>query len=169
MDTIALTEFRAAKDTFLASDDRSPISEADRESFRGLTYFPPDNSLVFTVDPVPVPPEPVTISTTTGDQRTYHRVATVDIVVAGRSVTLALYDSGHPGWFLPFRDATSGSETYGAGRYLDLVANGDGSVTIDFNYAYQPFCAYNDRYSCALPPTENWLDVPVRAGERLTT
>jgi len=166
MDTIALLAFRTSKDAFFATDDHSPIPASDRDAFEGLSYFAPDPDLAFSVMPLSVPPEPVTIATTTGDERTYQRVATIDIVVADRPVTLSLYDSGHPGWFLPFRDTTSGHETYGAGRYLDLQPNDDGSVTIDFNYAYQPFCAYNDRYSCALPPIENWLDVPIRAGER---
>ena len=167
MDTQSLLEFREAKDAFFATDHRSPIRDTDRAAFEGLTYFPPDDALRFVVTPEGTDPTPVTIATTTGEERIYQRVATVEIAVDGRPRTLALYDSGHPGWFLPFRDATSGSETYGAGRYLDLEPNDDGSVTIDFNYAYQPFCAYNDAYSCALPPLETWLEVPIRAGERM--
>ena len=81
-------------------------------------------------------------------------------------LTLALYATpGHEGYFLPFRDATSGRETYGAGRYLDLAPPHDGKVTVDFNLAYNPYCAYSDSFSCALPPVENWLQVPIRAGE----
>jgi uncharacterized protein (DUF1684 family) len=79
---------------------------------------------------------------------------------------LQLYDTGHPGLFLPFRDATSGRETYGGGRYLDIQPNDDGTVTLDFNLAYSPFCAYSDGYSCALPPTENWMSVRIEAGEK---
>jgi uncharacterized protein (DUF1684 family) len=90
----------------------------------------------------------------------------VSFEVRGEAVSLALYDSGHPGYFLPFRDATSGKASYGAGRYLDIEPNSDGTVTIDFNLAYNPFCAYNDAYSCPLPPTENWLQVPIEAGEK---
>ena len=71
---------------------------------------------------------------------------------------------GH-GYFLPFRDATSGKETYGAGRYLDVPRGENGQVVVDFNYAYSPYCAYGDAYSCALPPRENWLTVPIEAGE----
>jgi len=73
---------------------------------------------------------------------------------------------GHPRLFLPFRDATSGVETYGAGRYLDVDPEPAGTVVVDFNMAYNPFCAYDDASSCALPPYENWLPVPIRAGER---
>ncbi len=87
--------------------------------------------------------------------------------VDGEPVSLALYDTGHPGYFLPFRDRTSGSETYGAGRYLDIEPSDDGTATIDFNEAYNPFCAYNDAYACPLPPPENWLQVRIEAGERL--
>ena len=80
---------------------------------------------------------------------------------------MTLYTTeGSHGFFLPFRDATSGSETYGAGRYLDIDPDEDGTVTIDFNMAYNPFCVYSEAYSCPLPPTENWLDVPITAGEK---
>jgi hypothetical protein len=69
--------------------------------------------------------------------------------------------------FLPFRDATSGKETYGAGRYLEVEPpNADGRVVVDFNDAYNPYCAYNASWSCPIPPGENWLAVPIRAGER---
>jgi uncharacterized protein (DUF1684 family) len=83
-----------------------------------------------------------------------------------RSPLTALYesDAGHD-LFLPFRDATSGKESYGAGRYLDLHAHRD-EVEIDFNYAYNPYCAYNPEWNCPLPPAENWLQVPIRAGEK---
>jgi len=78
---------------------------------------------------------------------------------------VTLYASGNSrSLFLPFRDATSGKETYGAGRYLDLDVRGD-EVLIDFNYAYTPNCAYSADWSCPLPPAENWLEVPIRAGE----
>jgi uncharacterized protein (DUF1684 family) len=65
-----------------------------------------------------------------------------------------------------FRDALSGKETYGAGRYLDVPPPHDGHVVVDFNYAYNPSCVYNPKYSCPLPPRENWLQAPIRAGEK---
>jgi uncharacterized protein (DUF1684 family) len=89
----------------------------------------------------------------------------VNLPIGEGTVRLTLLSTGHERLFLPFRDATSGSETYGAGRYLDLEAPGNGTVTIDFNLAYNPFCAYRSSYSCALAPTENWLTVPIEAGE----
>lgn len=71
-----------------------------------------------------------------------------------------------PSLFIPFRDQTSGQETYGSGRYIDLAENTSGIYTLDFNRAYNPYCAYNDTYSCPLPPAENTLAVPIRAGEK---
>lgn len=166
MRTTHVLEFRDEKDRFFKVAPQSPLPEQDRNDFSGLSYYEPDGTFAFTVDLQPVEPTDVQISTTTGDQRTYKRVATATISVGGEDATLALYSSGHESLFLPFRDATSGSETYGAGRYIDVTPNGDGTVVIDFNYAYAPFCAYSDRYSCALPPQENWLSLAIRAGER---
>ncbi len=166
MDAQALLEYRAAKDDFFKNSPQSPIPPDRRASFTGLSYYDPDPDLVFTVPVDVIDPEPVTVGTTTGEERVYHKIGTATVTIDGEDVTLALYSTGHPGLFLPFRDATSGKETYGAGRYLDVEPNGDGTVTIDFNQAYAPFCAYSEAYSCALPPYENWLDVPIRAGER---
>ena len=166
MDTAALLEYRAAKDDFFKNSPQSPVPPDARASFAGLAYYEPSPDHEFTVPVQATEPEPVTIGTTTGEERVYHRIATATVTIEGAEVTLALYSTGHPGLFLPFRDATSGEETYCAGRYLDIEPNGDGTVTIDFNMAYAPFCAYSEAYSCALPPYENWLDVPIRAGER---
>ncbi|HIE21441.1 MAG TPA: DUF1684 domain-containing protein, partial [Acidimicrobiia bacterium] len=118
-----------------------------------------------------VPVEPaddseVRVQTSDGQERIYRRTGRVTVEIAGQTVTLTLYSTDQPGYFLPFRDATSGKTTYGAGRYLDIDPNGDGTVTIDFNRAYNPFCAYNEAYSCPLPPIENWLEVSVEAGEK---
>jgi len=169
MDNHALEEHRRLKDEFFGTHSQSPIRDEDRSTFEGLTYYRPNPDLVFAIIPEPTEPEPIVIATTTGTERTYTRVATARVTIAEVDVSLGLFSTGHPGLFLPFRDATSGTETYGAGRYLDLDVEEDGTVAIDFNYAYAPFCAYNDAYSCALPPTENWLDVSVEAGERSST
>jgi len=166
MHTTHVLEFRDEKDRFFKLAPQSPLPEHDQHDFSGLSYFEPTEDFVFSVDLEPVAPTDIQISTTTGDERTYTRVATATVTIDDQDTTLALYSSGHEGLFLPFRDATSGSETYGAGRYIDVTPNGDGTAVIDFNYAYAPFCAYNDRYSCALPPQENWMSVAIRAGER---
>lgn len=166
MDIEALLQDRKHKDEFFKLSPDSPLPIQDRGTFTGLSYFDPNPDLVFTVEPEHVEPAEVTIETTAGDARTYHRIATATIDIDATAVTLAIYSSGHDSLFLPFRDATSGRESYGAGRYLDVGPNEDGTITIDFNYAYAPFCAYSDQYSCALPPQENWISVPVEAGER---
>jgi len=166
MNNTDLLKFRTEKDVFFKHAEQSPVPHSERSDFEGLAYFEPDDDLVFNVTLEEVEPADITIHTTTGEERTYVRAARASVVVDGVDATFALYSTGHEGLFLPFRDATSGSETYGAGRYIDVHPNGDGTALIDFNYSYAPFCAYNDRYSCALPPAENWLSVAIRAGER---
>jgi len=165
MNSTHLLQFRQQKDDFFKQSDQSPVPQEQRETFSGLEYFPPNDDLAFEVELEPTEAAEVSIGTTTGDERTYLRVATASFTVDGQPATVALYSTGHEGLFLPFRDATSGKETYGAGRYVD-VRPGEGGAIIDFNYAYAPFCAYSENFSCALPPAENWLDVPIRAGER---
>jgi uncharacterized protein (DUF1684 family) len=165
-----LKEFRAAKDEFFAHSHQSPIPHHRQRGFSGLTYFDEAPELVFDLplDRSTAGGE-ITIQTSDGQQRRYVDAGTVAFEVNGESVRLTLYSTpghGH-GFFLPFRDATSGKETYGAGRYLDLDREGDdGTIRIDFNLAYNPFCAYDDVYSCPLPPVSNWLPVPIEAGHR---
>ena len=120
MDTQALLEHRAAKDDFFKNSPQSPIPPDRRASFTGLTYYDPDPDLVFTVPVDVIDPEPTKVGTTTGEERIYHKIGTVTLPIEDEEVSLALYSTGHPGLFLPLRDATSGTETYGAGRYLDV-------------------------------------------------
>ncbi len=166
MDPATLQQYRLNKDEFLASSPNSPLEPDERAAFAGLRYFDSNPELVFTVPVTSGDGTEVTVATSDGAGRTYQRAGTVEIPIAGETARLTLFDTGHHGWFLPFRDATSGTATYGAGRYLDLHPNDDGTVTIDFNLAYNPFCAYSDAYSCALPPHENWLSVSITAGEK---
>lgn len=166
---VDLRELRTAKDEFFRDDPASPLTPEQRRRFRGLDYFPEEPALRLRLDLEPAEgPEVVRMPTTTGGEQAYRRAGRVRFRVEGREATLTLYASGdHPGLFLPFRDATSGKETYGGGRYLDLEEpDADGRVLVDFNLAYNPYCAYNEAWTCPLPPPENWLDVPIRAGER---
>ncbi len=107
------------------------------------------------------------LGTSMGDREGYQRVGRVSFDLEGKSCELFLYsqEENPAVCFVPFRDKTSGVETYGAGRYLEAELSADGWVEIDFNYAYNPYCAYNENWSCPLPPMENWLTVPIRAGE----
>jgi uncharacterized protein (DUF1684 family) len=166
MDTRPLLEFREAKDHFYGNALESPLSHETRHDFGGLDYYDPNPDLVFRLPVEPGDDSEVRVGTSDGAERTYRRVGTVHFVVNGEATRLTLYSTGHPGYFLPFRDSTSGRGTYGAGRYLDIEPNEDGTVTVDFNYAYNPTCAYDDAYSCPLPPVENWLPVPIEAGEK---
>ena len=166
MHTSHLLQFRKEKDHFFKHATQSPVPEEVRHDFEGLSYFEPSDDYVFTARLEPVEPAEIQINTTTGEERTYLRVATASITVDREDATVALFSSGHDSLFLPFRDATSGTESYEAGRYIDVQSFGEGTALIDFNYAYAPFCAYNDQYSCALPPHENWLSVAIPAGER---
>jgi uncharacterized protein len=162
-----LEQFRADKDDFFAHEDRSPLTSQQQSRFRGLAYFPENPALAVhgKIDRN-VQPGVVRMATTKGTEQAYRRYGVVSFEVDGEATQVTLYasDGGHE-LFLPFRDATSGKETYEAGRYLDLHAHGD-EVVIDFNYAYNPYCAYNPDWSCPLPPAENWLKVPIRAGEK---
>lgn len=165
MNTADLHALRSGKDQFFKTDHHSPIE--DQQTFSGLQYFPPAPEWVFTVTPQASDRAWVTVQTSDGAERQYRRSAFVEFETPDGQVELTLYSTdGSHEFFVPFRDATAGEETYGAGRYLDIEPNADGTVTIDFNLAYNPYCAYSDAYSCPLPPPGNWLNVAIRAGER---
>ena len=164
-----LTQFRTAKDDFFRSDEHSPLLESQRERFRHLDYYEEQPDLAFTLTPEVFDEQDlVDMQTSTGTVASYWRWAKVRFAVDGREVELTiLRDAASGGLFLPFVDARAGQETYGAGRYLDLHALEDGRLLVDFNYAYNPYCAYNERWTCPIPPAENRLDVALAAGERV--
>jgi hypothetical protein len=163
----AIEANRAEKDHFFRSSPYSPLT--DRANFNGLDYYPPDPNLRLTLPLQRAEnSEPLTFQTSTGDERVYYRLGTVEFEVDGQPAKLTIYKSDdHDELFLPFRDATSGQETYGAGRYLEPKELADGQILVDFNLTYNPFCAYSDDYSCPLPPFENHLTtIAIRAGEK---
>ncbi|MGH3649824.1 MAG: DUF1684 domain-containing protein [Acidimicrobiia bacterium] len=167
MNTQDLLEHRRAKDEFFRTSHDSPLDHADRHQFEGLHYFEPDPDLAFTVTMEPGDGSEIRIPTSDEREKVYTRAGKASFEAGGQQVELTVFDTGHPGYFIPFRDKTSGETTYGAGRYLDLEPNDDGTLTIDFNYAYNPSCVYSDGYSCPLPPMENWLQVRIEAGEKM--
>ncbi len=166
----ALIRFRRDKDEFFRSGSGSPLSQAERLDFGGLKYFDPDPSLRIEAKLQRYPePEGVVISTSKGTRQLFNRVGYFDLAVGETQVRLNAYQSAErkdPSLFVPFRDATSGKESYGSARYLDMEVEHDDEYAVDFNYAYNPYCAYSDDYVCPLPPPENWLKVEIRAGER---
>ncbi|MFC6989961.1 DUF1684 domain-containing protein [Haloplanus sp. GCM10025708] len=167
-----ILETRKERAEFFRSHPRSPIPEAERDDFRGLDYYPPDEAYRFELTlHEHDEKERVTVSTSTDDEREYLRWGEFRFTVDGEDVTLQAYkaDPDDDRLWVPFRDETSGEETYGAGRYLDLEPDHhrtNDEWIVDFNRAYNPTCAYSDRYDCPLPPMENWLDVRIEAGER---
>lgn len=163
-----LENFRTMKDQFFKTDASSPLTPEQRDGFTSLNYFPENEALRFELDIEPLAePEKVEMQTSTGDIQTYLRWGKVRFEVEGKPAELTLFvpQGGH-GYFLPFTDATSGKDTYGAGRYLDPEPLPGGKLLIDFNVAYNPYCAYNEYWSCPITPAENRLNVAVEAGEK---
>jgi uncharacterized protein len=164
-----LEQFRAQKDAFFKTHPQSPLTAEQQATFTGLHYFPedPELRLVLPIERF-AEQDAIVTQTSTGDARVYTRYGLLRFAVDGQDVALTLYadvDSG--AFFLPFVDALRGRETYGAGRYLDPEPLAGGQFLVDFNAAYNPYCAYNDDWSCPLTPVENWLPVPIRVGEKL--
>jgi uncharacterized protein (DUF1684 family) len=173
----AIEQYRADKDAYFRTGAGSPIPAADRAAFAGLPYFPVDERLI--VDGITLEPylggEPARfeIPTTDGRLRPAERAGVFRFRLLDADCSLVAYRMAgsdgtvHDSLFLPFLDGTTGRESYGAGRYLDLEAEDDGTWTIDFNVAYHPSCVYDPRFSCPLTPPENRLPIRIEAGERL--
>jgi uncharacterized protein len=162
---------RAVKDaSFLGSDD--PIPKTRHAEFLPLAYFPIDPE--YNVPAVLKPTGDMTIvemPTSTGGADKFRRAGTLEFSLKGQALKLTAFVPASSKTvdrlFVPFSDMTSGTETYAAGRFLDLDRNETGIYNIDFNRAYIPYCYYNPTYECPYPPRENRLKVPVRAGERM--
>jgi uncharacterized protein (DUF1684 family) len=164
---------RLAKDELFRHSARSPLPPDRRPSFNGLRYFSPDERYRITGLRLEAVAEgdaaPFLMDTSDHRPRSAHRIGRVRFHLDGRPLALTAYRVGTGtanSLFLPFRDLTTGNETYGVGRYLDVEPEADGSYVLDFNLAYNPLCAYSETYSCPLPPAENWLPIRIEAGER---
>jgi uncharacterized protein len=167
--------FREARDELFRTHPQSALDDLQKAQFRGLEYFQYDPALRFTA-PLETDVEPDVLEFQLSDDGLVRaqRFGRVRFMLDGHEHSLSLFwFLGYGGGvFLPFRDATGGQETYGGGRYLlDTIKHADlgrigGLVVIDFNYAYNPSCAYNPRWVCPLSPPENRLSVPIRAGEK---
>ena len=163
---IDLEQFRKEKDDFFRNSHHSPLLPEQRRSFPGLRYFPenPELRLEAQVKRFPTG-EVVQIQTNTGDVQTYQRFGRFPFEVDGQLIELTIFENEN-GYFLPFADSLAGTETYGAGRYLEPERLPDGRFEVDFNLAYNPYCAYNEKWSCPITPAENRLKVPIQAGEK---
>jgi uncharacterized protein (DUF1684 family) len=178
---VAHRNWRDGRDGLFRDHPQSPVPRDDREGFEAL-YFDYDPALRFTVtlEAAP-PPEPgafaLELPNSGADTLSFSRLGRVELPFPDGPRNLSVFwMAGYAGGlFIPFRDATNGSETYGAGRYLvDAAKSADlggdpaaGTLILDFNFAYQPSCAFDPRWACPLAPPENRLDLAIRAGERL--
>jgi hypothetical protein len=162
-----LDQYRRQKDHFFKYDPHSPLLPEQQEQFTGLSYYPenPTLDLQLPVEKLEVQDE-VAMQTSTGDLAQFIRWGKIRFEVGGEEAGLTIYAAVHGGgFFLPFMDATSGEETYSGGRYLEIDPLPDGTFIVDFNMAYNPYCAYNELWSCPIPPKENRLKVRIEAGE----
>lgn len=176
----AIARFRKGRDELFRTHPQSPIAHEERHSFAGLQYFPHDPAYRVAARFEPGEGSELLIDTGGEDGAVrYRRAGHLVFRMHGESCRLTVLGLVQyaGGLFVPFRDTTSGRETYGGGRYLfDTAKDTDGlvleitpgstEVTIDFNYAYNASCAYSPMWACPLAPPENYLTVPVRAGER---
>ena len=162
-----LTEYRKEKDEFFRRHPHSPLTPEQRSGFMGLQYFPENEALRLEVKVEPLKDqEPMQMQTSTGGVQTYIRHGKFRFEVDGEEAELTIYRNEN-GYFLPIVDSLAGKETYPAGRYLEPEALPGNRFLVDFNLAYNPYCAYNEMWSCPLTPPENRLKVPIRAGEKL--
>jgi uncharacterized protein (DUF1684 family) len=178
----AWEEWRSTREALYRDHPQSPVPDADRPAFRAR-HFDYDSSLRFELPVVADEsdtddhPPALELPVSAGGTMSFTRIGWLDVPFPAGARRLALYwMAGYAGGlFLPFRDATNGHETYGAGRYLldaaksaDLGGDADrGTLVLDFNFSFQPSCAFDPKWACPLAPRENWLDMPIRAGERL--
>jgi len=166
-----LTAARAQKDQQFREAPDSPVPSGQRETMLPLSYYPIDPGYAIPAALKLAGERPVfEIPTSSGALRRMQLVGTLEFTFQGAPRSLgAFVPEGTrqiTGLFVPFADATTGEETYFAGRYLDIEPTTTGFYTIDFNLAYNPYCAYNDSYECPFPPPSNRLEVPIRAGEK---
>jgi uncharacterized protein len=169
-----IANWHAEKDRFMRESPESPVIADKRASFPPLSYFPinPEYRVPASLEVAPSD-DVLEMLTSTGQKRKMRRIGSLTFTLKNEALTLTAFveatDTDLRRLFVPFNDRTNGTETYPGGRYLDLDRTGTGIYDLDFNRAYHPFCLYNATYDCPIPPRENRLRIPIRAGERLGT
>jgi hypothetical protein len=168
-----ITAARKDRDDYMRSNTESPFADSVA-AFKGLSYFEPDERYRISANLIPVEDKKtIILPTSDGLETRYLEYAYAEFSIDGEACRLLILEIMNMGptrgtLFLAFADATSANETYGAGRYLDInKVPGGTAITLDFNKAYNPYCAYNDNFSCPFPPKENILNVAIRAGEKV--
>lgn len=171
--TARVVQGRVEKDAFFRTGAESPIPEAQRAAFPGLTYFPIDPAYNVPANLAAEqsnPPVVIELATSRNTVDRLTRVGTLTFTLGGTNHTLTAFATAADGLdrlFVPFGDQTNRQETYGGGRYLNLTRTATGLYEIDFNTAYNPYCVYDVNYVCPLPPAENRLPIAIRVGERM--
>ena len=174
--TTDLRTFRDGRDHEMRDPKETPLPEAEQAKFAGLKYFATDGKYrvkaKFKKEPSA---QKIQFQTSSGKIRTFLKYGTVSFKLSGKKYALSVYQVEPAAMkeeykdlvFIPFKDLTSGKETYGAGRYIDIKIPPDDKVVLDFNLAYNPNCAYgSEKYNCPIPPRENRLSVEIKAGEK---
>ena len=167
------TVFQIKMNAEFKDASKSPLKDKDRKDFKSLDFFKVDSTYVVTAKFERTPNEtPFEMKTTTERLPVYVKYGIITFKLKGNDYQLNVYQNqdlmkneGYDDYlFLPFLDDTNGEETYGGGRYIDLTAPEADELVIDFNKAYNPYCAYNEKYSCPIVPRDNYLDLKVEAG-----
>lgn len=164
---------RKEKDEHFKKDKDSPLTDEIKRKFKGLKYFPPDLSFKFTAKLIPFSKkDTIKMLTTKSDIRKMIRFGKFEFSYKNKIYSLTAFvpanNSVNDYFFVPFTDKTNNKETYFGGRYLDLeIQNENNEYDLDFNFAYNPYCAYNPKYSCPIVPKENHLNISIKAGEKI--
>lgn len=166
--------FREVRDKSFRNPNETPLVGEDFSKFKGLEYFDVNEKFIVKARFEKTTDEQVfMMPTSTGTSRKYFKRGILRFALDGRDFSLTAFQSEAAAkknvtLFVPFKDLTNGSETYGAGRYLDIKTPADAEVVLDFNFAFNPSCAYgNEQFACALPPRENFLQTEIKAGEKI--
>lgn len=166
-------KWRKERDAFFKNHQRSPLLPQDKRHFKGLKYYPFDPQYVLSgqierfVFHINNPKYYATFLTNKGTNKRYLRYGKFHFTLNGKEYTIEIYKSILSDYlFIPFKDKTNEKETYGGGRYIDAEILPDYKMALDFNMAYHPSCAYNEKFVCVLPPRENMMDIEIRAGEK---
>jgi hypothetical protein len=166
-------KWRKERDVFFKSHQRSPLLPQDKKIFKGLKYYPIDSKYVFSGEierfhyQINNPKYYAIFLTNKGTNKRYIRYGKFHFQLAGKEYAIEIYKSIlSDTLFIPFKDKTNGKETYEGGRYIDTEILPKYNMVLDFNMAYQPSCAYNEKFVCALPPRENIMGIDIKAGEK---
>ena len=170
------TEYQRALNASYKDASKSPLKKKDLKKFKGLDFFPIDSTFIVTAKLTKIANAPIfEMATTTDRKPLYKEYGLLKFKLKGAETQLTIYqsqddlrDEKYKNYlFLPFTDDTSGNESYGGGRYMDVMTTdekADGTISLNFNNTYNPYCAYNDKYSCPLTPRKNHLDIEIKAG-----